>query len=69
LCPGVLSPAFGGIGYQQMLDLFEGVAARGTIVGATLVEYVAGQDPAGLGAKAAARLLCNMISAIGPRGR
>ena len=25
LCPGVLSPAYGGIGYQQMLDLFEGV--------------------------------------------
>ena len=48
LCPGVLSPAFGGIGYHQMLDLFEGVAARGTIVGATLVEYVAEQDPAGL---------------------
>ncbi len=29
LCPGVLSPTFGGIGYQQMLDLFEGLAARG----------------------------------------
>jgi agmatinase len=67
LCPGVLSPAVGGIGYQQMLDLFEGVAARGTIVGATLVEYVAGQDPAGLGGNALARLLCNLISAIGPR--
>jgi agmatinase len=68
LCPGVLSPAFGGIGYQQMLDLFEGVAARGTIVGATLVEYVAAQDPAGLGATAVARLLCNLIAATGPRG-
>jgi agmatinase len=69
LCPGVLSPAFGGIGYQQMLDLFEGVAARGAIAGATLVEYVAAQDPAGLGAKALARLLCNLIAAVGPRGR
>ena len=67
LCPGVLSPAFGGIGYQQMLDLFEGVAARGTIVGATLVEYVAGQDPVGLGAEALARLLCNLIAAVGQR--
>jgi agmatinase len=68
LCPGVLAPAFGGLGYQQMLDLIEGLAARGTIIGATLVEYVAERDPAGLGAQAAARLLCNLISAIGPRG-
>ena len=67
LCPGVLAPAFGGLGYQQMLDLIEGLAARGGIIGATLIEYVAGRDPAGLGAQAAARLLCNVITAIGPR--
>ncbi len=69
LCPGVLAPAFGGLGYQQMLDLIEGLAARGTIIGATLVEYVAERDPAGLGAQAAARLLCSVITAIGRRGR
>lgn len=68
LCPGVLAPAFGGLGYQQMLDLFEGLAARSRIVGAALVEYVPAQDPAGLGGQALARLLCNLISAIGPRG-
>jgi agmatinase len=68
LCPGVLSPEFGGLGYQHMLDLFEGLAARARIVGATVVEYVAERDPAGLGGKALARLVCNLISAIGPRG-
>jgi agmatinase len=68
LCPGVLAPAFGGLGYQQMLDLFEGLAARSRIVGAALVEYVPAKDPAGLGGQALARLLCNLISAIGPRG-
>ncbi|MHA1528976.1 MAG: arginase family protein [Alphaproteobacteria bacterium] len=68
LCPGVLAPAFGGLGYQQMLDLIEGLAARGTIIGATLVEYVSARDPAGLGAQAAARLLCNVITAIGRSG-
>ena len=52
LCPGVLAPAFGGLGYQDMLDLFDGLAERGPIVGATLVEYVAGNDPAGLGGQA-----------------
>jgi agmatinase len=68
LCPGVLAPAFEGLGYQQMLDLFEGLAARSRIVGAALVEYVPAKDPAGLGGQALARLLCNLISAIGPRG-
>ena len=69
LCPGALAPAFGGLGYQQMLDLIEGMAARATIIGATMVEYVAERDPSGLGAQAAARLLCNVITAIGRRRR
>lgn len=64
LCPGVLSPAYGGLGYQQMLDLIEGVAARGAIAGATLVEYVAANDPQGMGAHALARILCNLIAAV-----
>jgi len=67
LCPGVLAPAFGGLDYQQMLDLFDGLAMRGRIVGAALVEYVPSKDPAGLGGQALARLACNLISAIGPR--
>ena len=67
LCPGVLAPAFGGLDYQTMLDLFEGLAERASIVGATLVEYVPAKDPAGLGGQALARLLCNLISDIGPR--
>jgi agmatinase len=64
LCPGVLATAFGGLGYQQMLDLIEGVAARNTIIGATMVEYVPDCDPSGLGAQAAARLLCNVIATL-----
>lgn len=67
LCPGVLAPAFGGLGYQQVLDLFDGLAARAHIVGATVVEYVPEKDPAGLGGQALARLVCNLISSIGPR--
>jgi len=67
LCPGALSPEFGGLGYQQMLDLFDGLAAKCRIVGATVVEYVPERDPAGLGGKSLGRLICNLISAIGPR--
>ncbi|HSF96102.1 MAG TPA: arginase family protein [Thermohalobaculum sp.] len=67
LCPGVLAPAFGGLDYQTMLDLFEGLAERARIVGATVVEYVPEKDPARLGGQALARLICNLISDIGPR--
>ena len=63
--PGVILPAFGGLGYRQMLDLIEGVAARARIVGACFVEYVPEQDPQGSGAQAIARLACNLIAAIG----
>jgi len=67
LCPGVISPEPGGLGYQEMLDLIDGLAARGPIVGATVVEYVPENDVMGLGGKALGRLACNLISAIGPR--
>ena len=63
LCPGVLSPAFGGIGYQQMLDLIHGVAAKARIAGVCFVEYVPEQDPTGRGAQAVARLVVNVITA------
>jgi len=67
LCPGVLSPTFGGLQYQQMLDLFEGLAERARIVGAAVVEFVPGNDPSGLSGQALARLICNLVSDIGAR--
>ncbi len=67
--PGVILPAFGGPGYQLMLDLIQGVAAKARIVGANFVEYVPEQDPSGHGAQAIARLACNVIAAVaGQRG-
>lgn len=65
LVPGVLLPAFGGLDYQQMLDVIYGVAARANIVGANFVEYVPDQDPTGYGAQAIARLASNVIAAVG----
>ena len=63
--PGVILPAFGGLGYQQVLDVIHGVAAKARIVGATFVEYVPEKDPTGTGAQAIARLASNVIAAIG----
>lgn len=65
LVPGVILPAFGGLDYQQMLDVIHGVAARARIVGANFVEYVPDQDPTGYGAQAIARLVSNVIAAVG----
>lgn len=62
--PGVILPAFGGLGYQQMLDVIQGVAERTTIIAAAFVEFVPEQDPQSLGARAVARLACNVITAI-----
>jgi len=62
--PGVILPAFGGLTYQQVLDVILGVAARGRIVGVDFVEYVPAKDPAGSGAKAIARLASVAVAAI-----
>lgn len=63
--PGVVLPAFGGLSYQQMLDVIQGVAARHHIVGAAFVEFVPERDIQCLGAQAIARLACNVINVIG----
>jgi len=62
--PGVILPAFGGLSYQLMLDLIQGVAAKARIVGANFVEYVPERDPTTSGAQAIARLACNVIAAV-----
>ena len=68
--PGVILPAFGGLSYDQMLAVIHGVAARATIVGADFVEFVPERDPTGYGAQAIARLVSNVIAAVGrQRGR
>jgi len=65
LVPGVILPAFGGISYQQMLDIIQGIAAKANIVGADFVEYVPEKDPTGTGAQAIARLASNVIAQMG----
>ncbi|MEQ8818538.1 MAG: arginase family protein [Thalassobaculum sp.] len=62
--PGVILPAFGGLGYQQVLDVILGVAARARIVGVDFVEYVPAKDPSGIGAKAIARLASVAVAAV-----
>lgn len=67
LVPGIILPAFGGLGYQQMLDVIEGVCGKARLVGAAFVEFVPDRDPTGNGAKAIARLASNVIASAWPQ--
>lgn len=62
--PGVILPAFGGLHYQQMLDVIHGVARRAKIIAADFVEFVPEQDLHARGAQAIARLACNVINML-----
>jgi agmatinase len=62
--PGVILPAFGGLHYQQMLDIIHGVAERARIVAVDFVEFVPEEDLHARGAQAIARLACNVINMV-----
>ncbi|WP_428970040.1 arginase family protein [Sphingomonas sp. Xoc002] len=44
--PAVAMPTPGGLGYEDMLALFDGLTARGTIAGAVIAEYAPDRDDA-----------------------
>jgi len=54
--PGVLGRAPGGLGYGDVVDLLNGVAARAPIVGFNIVEFVPEEDIGGLGVRTVCRL-------------
>ncbi|MBY6154258.1 arginase family protein [Vannielia litorea] len=64
IVPGVIGRSPGGLSYYQVLDLVEGVAARGRIVAMDLVEYVPEMDVDGLGALTLSRLLTACLGVI-----
>ncbi len=63
--PAVNMPTPGGLLYQDVLDLLHGVARKGRIVGATLVEFVPARDDAhGLAAVTASRVALSTMGLI-----
>jgi agmatinase len=63
--PAVAMPTPGGLDYEDMLTLVDGLKARGTIVGAIIAEYVPGRDDAARSsALLAARLALTLIAAM-----
>jgi agmatinase len=62
--PGVGAPVPGGLGYWNVVALFEELAARTRIAGFDIVELVPERDVGGLSALMAARFVTLAIGAI-----
>ena len=64
IAPGTGTPSHGGFTYYEVLELLDGIAQRGPIVGVDLVEVAREYDPAGVTAILAAQVLLNLIGRI-----
>ncbi|HEY0291391.1 MAG TPA: agmatinase [Hansschlegelia sp.] len=64
IAPGTCTPSHGGFGYYEVLELLDGLAKRGTIVGVDLVEVAREYDPAGVTSILAAQILLNLIGRV-----
>ena len=64
IMPGVMAQVPGGLTYWHVVDILQGLSARQTIVGCTVVELAPQRDIANVSALTAARIVCNMVAAI-----
>jgi len=62
--PALLVPQPGGLNYFDVMDLFDGSAAKATIAGVDVVELVPKRDVNGIGALTAARFICKAAGRI-----
>ena len=64
IAPGTGTPSHGGFLYYEVLELIDGLAKRGDIVGIDLVEVAPDYDPTGGTSILAAQLLLNTIGRV-----
>ncbi len=64
IAPGTGTPSHGGFQYYEVLELIDGLARRGQIVGVDLVEVAPDYDQTGTTAILAAQILLNTIGRI-----
>jgi agmatinase len=62
--PGVLVPQPGGLTYPDIVELLHGLSRRARIIGFDLVELMPSSDVRGLGALAAARIVCVILGCL-----
>jgi agmatinase len=64
IAPGTGTPSHGGFNYYEGLELMDGLARRGSVVGIDLVEVAPDYDHAGSTSTLAAQLLLNIIGRV-----
>ena len=64
IVPGVIGRGPGGLTYWQVVELIHGVAAKSTIAGFTLVEFMPDADVDNIGALNNARIVCNVLGLV-----
>src|SRR6185312_12999713 len=64
IAPGTGTPSHGGFLYYEVLELLQGVARKGRVVGVDLVEVAPAYDPSGITAFLAAQILLNFLGFI-----
>ena len=64
IAPGTGTPSHGGFLYYEILELMDGLAQRGSIVGLDLVEVAPDYDQTGSTSTLAAQILLNTIGRI-----
>lgn len=64
IAPGTGTPSHGGFSYYEVLELLQGLARRGRVVGIDLVEVAPDYDHSGSTAFLAAQILLNFIGFI-----
>lgn len=67
--PGVGAPVPGGLSFQQVSALIQGVARKGRIAGVSLVELDPSRDVNNITALTASRLLLNLIGTLARTGQ
>jgi agmatinase len=64
IAPGTGTPSHGGFLYYEVLELLDGLARQGDIVGIDLVEVAPDYDPTGSTSILAAQVLMNTIGRV-----
>ena len=64
IAPGTGTPSHGGFLYWEVMELLQGIARRGEVVGIDLVEVAPPYDPAGITSILAAQVLLNFLGYI-----
>ncbi|MGE7768867.1 arginase family protein [Peribacillus sp. NPDC096540] len=64
IAPGTGTPTSGGLLYDEVNELLQGIAKRGEVIGFDLVEVAPPYDPTGMTGQVAARILLDLLSYV-----